>query len=73
MRALPERQRQASLLPLLHSYERPATPISGTIASTDRFRAAVQKAKVGADKDIPHVTAPIVIKYITDLQLLGLL
>jgi fatty acid CoA ligase FadD9 len=73
MRALPERQRQASALPLLHSYERPATPISGTIASADRFRAAVQKAKVGADKDIPHVTAPIIIKYITDLQLFGLL
>jgi thioester reductase-like protein len=45
MRALPERQRQASALPLLRNYERRATPISGTIASTDRFRAAVQKAK----------------------------
>ena len=25
------------------------------------------------DKDIPHVTAPIIVKYITNLQLLGLL
>jgi thioester reductase-like protein len=36
-------------------------------------RAAVQEAKIGADKDIPHVTVPIIVKYITDLQLLGLL
>ena len=43
------------------------------MASTDRFRAAVQDAKIGPDKDIPHITAPIIIKYITDLQLLGLL
>jgi fatty acid CoA ligase FadD9 len=33
----------------------------------------VQEAKIGPDKDIPHVTAPIIIKYTTDLQLLGLL
>jgi hypothetical protein len=36
----------------------------------------VQEAKIGPDKDnpdIPHVSAPIIIKYVTDLQLLGLL
>jgi fatty acid CoA ligase FadD9 len=33
----------------------------------------VQEAKVGPDKDIPHITAPLIVKYITDLQLLGLL
>jgi hypothetical protein len=33
----------------------------------------VQEAKVGPDNDIPHVTAPIIVKYITGLQLLGLL
>jgi fatty acid CoA ligase FadD9 len=43
------------------------------MAPTDRFHAAVQEAKVGVDKDIPHVSAPIIVKYITDLQLLGLL
>ena len=73
MRALPERQRQASLLPLLHSYAQPAKPLHGSFASTERFRAAVQDAKVGPDKDIPHVTAEIIEKYVTDLQLLGLL
>jgi fatty acid CoA ligase FadD9 len=73
IRALPEHQRQASLLPLLHNYQYPVAPIRGSMAPTDRFRAAVQDAKIGPDKDIPHVSAPIIVKYITDLQLLGLL
>ncbi len=73
LRALPERQRQYSLLPLLHNYQKPDKPIRGSMAPTDRFRAAVQEAKIGPDKDIPHVSAPIIVKYITDLQLLGLL
>ncbi len=73
MRSLPERQRQYSLLPLLHNYQEPDKPITGSMATTDRFRAAVQEAKIGPDKDIPHVSAPIVVKYVTDLQRLGLL
>ncbi|WP_059020145.1 carboxylic acid reductase [Mycobacterium sp. M26] len=73
MRALPERQRQYSLLPLLHNYRRPEHPVRGSIAPTDRFRAAVQEAKIGPDKDIPHVSAEVVAKYASDLQLLGLL
>ena len=73
LRGLPERQRNASLLPLLHNYQKPEHPIRGSVAATDRFRAAVQDAKVGPDKDIPHVSAPIIKKYISDLQLLGLL
>jgi glycopeptidolipid biosynthesis protein len=48
-------------------------PPRGSIAPTDRFRVAVQQAKIGPDNDIPHVSAPIIIKYVTDLQLLGLL
>jgi fatty acid CoA ligase FadD9 len=73
LRALPDRQRQYSLLPLLHNYQKPGTPIRGSMAPTDRFRAAVQQAKIGPDKAIPHVSAPIIVKYVTDLQLLGLL
>jgi fatty acid CoA ligase FadD9 len=73
LRALPEKQRNASLLPLLHNYQKPEKPINGSMAPTDRFRAAVQDAKVGPDKDIPHISPPIIAKYITDLQLLGLL
>lgn len=73
LRALPDRQRQYSLLPLLHNYQEPSMPINGSMAPTDVFRAAVQEAKIGPDKDIPHVTAPVIVKYITNLQLLGLL
>jgi len=51
-------------------------PSFGSFAPTDRFRAAVQGAKIGPDKDIPdipHVSAPVIIKYVKDLQRLGLL
>ncbi|WP_301148211.1 carboxylic acid reductase [Mycobacterium simiae] len=73
LRGLPEKQRNASLLPLLHNYQKPEHPVRGSIAPTDRFRAAVQEAKVGPDKDIPHITPQIIAKYISDLKLLGLL
>jgi fatty acid CoA ligase FadD9 len=73
MRALPEPQRQHSVLPLLHFYARPEKPLHGALASTEPFRAAVQDAKVGPDKDIPNITAPTITKYTTSLQLLGLL
>ena len=73
IRALPERQRQASLLPLLHNYRKPQQPIRGSTTPSDRFRTAVREAKIGPDKDIPHISAPIIIKYIITLKLLGLL
>ncbi len=73
MRALPDRQRQHSALPLLHFYHQPAQPLRGALAPAERFHAAVQEAKIGPDKDIPHITAPIIIRYITNLQQLGLL
>ncbi|MBO0883258.1 MAG: thioester reductase domain-containing protein, partial [Mycobacterium sp.] len=78
--ALPDRQRQHSVLPMLllrnSQPVQPPEPIRGSLAPADRFRAAVQEAKIGPDKDapdIPHVSAPIIIKYVTDLQRLGLL
>ncbi len=73
LRGLPEKQRNASLLPLLHNYQKPDKPITGSMAPTDRFRAAVQDAKVGPDKDIPHISPQIIAKYVSDLRLLGLL
>jgi fatty acid CoA ligase FadD9 len=73
LRALPDAQRQASLLPLLHNYQTPERPVNGAMASTELFRAAVQDAKIGPDKDIPHVSAAVIVKYVTDLELLGLL
>jgi fatty acid CoA ligase FadD9 len=73
LRGLPEKQRNASLLPLLHNYQKPERPMCGSMAPTDRFRAAVQDAKIGPDKDIPHVAPAIIAKYVSDLGLLGLL
>ncbi|KHO21771.1 carboxylic acid reductase [Mycolicibacterium setense] len=73
LRSLPDRQRQASLLPLLHNYQQPGVPVNGAMAPTDVFRAAVQDAKIGPDKDIPHVSPEVIVKYISDLKLLGLL
>ena len=77
LRALPERQRQHSVLQMLllrkSAPMQPVEPGRGSLAPTDRFRAAVQEAKIGPDNDIPHVTAPIILKYATDLHLLELL
>lgn len=73
LRSLPDKQRAASLLPLLHNYQKPETPVCGSFASTDRFRAAVQDAEVGPVNDIPQVSPAVIVKYVTDLKLLGLL
>jgi thioester reductase-like protein len=51
----------------------PADPARGCLGPTERFRAAVQEAKIGPDNDIPHITAAVIVKYVTDLRLLGLL
>jgi fatty acid CoA ligase FadD9 len=29
--------------------------------------------KVGRDQDIPHISSAVIVKYVTDLQLLGLI
>jgi fatty acid CoA ligase FadD9 len=71
--ALPEKQRQHSVLPLLHAYRKPEAPVRGAIAPTEVFHAAVREAKVGADHDIPHLSAALIDKYGKDLQQLGLL
>lgn len=73
VRVLPERQRRYSLLPLLDNYRKPQQVVHGSIAPTDRFRTAVRNAGIGSAKDIPHVTPEIIVKYATDLELLGLL
>jgi thioester reductase-like protein len=43
------------------------------MAPADHFRAAVQDNTIGPYQDIPHITASVIVKYITDLKLLGLL
>jgi fatty acid CoA ligase FadD9 len=71
LRALPDRQQ--SVLPLLNAYAKPEKPIRGAIAPTGVFHAAVRAAKVGADKDIPHLSRHLIDKYVSDLQHLGVI
>ncbi len=73
LRNLPERQRQASLLPLLDSYRYPLPAMPGAFAPAERFRAVVMAAGIGPDGDIPHIGRPVIEKYVSDLELLGLL
>jgi fatty acid CoA ligase FadD9 len=73
LRALPDLQRENSLLPLIHAFRQPQKPIRGSVAPAVRFRAAVDRAKIGSGDGIPHVSAAIIEKYITNLQVLGLL
>lgn len=72
IRALPDRQKQHSLLPLLHAYTAPAEPATGAMIPAERFHSAVQDAKIGPDQDIPHITPKLIGKYATDLHRMGL-
>lgn len=73
LRALPEHQRQQSVLPLLHAYRRPEAPVQGSLAPAEAFRAAVRAAKIGVDQDVPHLTEDFIGKYVSDLRLLDVL
>ncbi|MGS2586690.1 carboxylic acid reductase [Streptomyces hebeiensis] len=73
MRALPQEQRQHSLLPLLHAFAEPAEPVAGSAVPADAFRAAVLEAGVGPDADIPHLSASLIGKYAADLRALKLI
>jgi fatty acid CoA ligase FadD9 len=73
MRALPEKQRQHSVLPLLQAFEQPEEAVPGSAIPAERFHAAVRTAEVGPDKDIPHLSAALIRKYVTDLHQLDLL
>jgi fatty acid CoA ligase FadD9 len=72
LKALPEKQRQQSVLPLLGAYREPEKPLRGAPTPTEVFRTAVQAAKIGADKDIPHLSSALIGKFVTDLHHLGL-
>ena len=72
LRALPEKQRQQSSLPLLHQLRRPMPPHAGALASAERFRADVRAHGIGGDRDIPHLSAAFIRKYLGDLRVLGL-
>ena len=69
MRALPERQRQESVLAVLDVYRRPADAVAGSPVPGHRFQAAVEKS----GREIPHVSIELIEKYLSDLKLLGVL
>ncbi len=73
MRALPDKQRQHCVLPVLDAYRHPAEAVRGSAVPATRFRAGVQDAAIGAEHDIPHLSAALIRKYITDLHGLALL
>jgi glycopeptidolipid biosynthesis protein len=79
LRELPDEQRQQSVLQMLllfmHGTKdvQAPEPSLGSYAPADRFQAAVQEAKIGPDNDIAHVSSSVIVKYVTDLQLLGML
>ena len=74
MRALPERQRQHSLLPLLHNYQRPREADTAERWHPPTDSAPPCRRRKSARTRTSHtLRPPIIVKYITDLQLLGLL
>ncbi|MFE3058280.1 carboxylic acid reductase [Nocardia sp. NPDC059239] len=73
IKALPEKQRRHSLLPLLHSYEKPQNPVNGGVAPAEKFRLAVSETGVGDRHDIPQISPGLIVKYINDLNQLDLL
>ncbi|MDT5118584.1 MAG: fatty acid CoA ligase FadD9, partial [Mycobacterium sp.] len=50
LRALPEKQRQASLLPLLHNYQTPDHPINGSLAPWTTSGPPCRKPRSGRTK-----------------------
>ncbi|MEV5651301.1 carboxylic acid reductase [Nocardia sp. NPDC052254] len=73
LRALPENQRKNSVLPLLSAYARPAAPMPVTPMPAENFRSAVKSVAIDHTRDVPHLTEPLIDKYVTDLRQLGLL
>ena len=73
LRGLPEDQRQASLLPLMDAYARPATAVAGASVPARRFVEATAEAGVTADGQVPHLGQAMIARYLHDLKAIGLL
>jgi len=69
MRALPEQQRQHSVLAVMDIYRRPAETTAGSPVPGGRFSAAVEKSGLS----IPGLSKELICKYLTDLKLIGAL
>jgi fatty acid CoA ligase FadD9 len=73
LKALPEKDRQQSFLPLLHQLRKPMPATQGSHVPAPRFHSAVRSRGVGSDQDIPHISSSLIRKYLDDLQAVGLL
>jgi fatty acid CoA ligase FadD9 len=71
MRALPEKQRQHSLLPLMRAWQEPATPLAGSAVPAERFQEAARAAGIGAGRDV--LSRSLIEKYVADLRYLALI
>ncbi|MBZ4320841.1 carboxylic acid reductase [Streptomyces huiliensis] len=68
LRALPDRLKRHSVLPLLHAFAEPVPPLPGSALPADRFRAAVRAAALTDGNDIPRLSPALITKYATDLR-----
>ena len=64
MHALPEEQRQESMLAILEPYRRPQKPVVRSAIPAERFRAALASAGLG----IPHLSAGLIRQYVLGLR-----
>jgi fatty acid CoA ligase FadD9 len=69
MRALPEEQRQQSVLAILDPYRHPQTPAAKSLLPAGKFRTAAEAAGL----PIPHLSAELINKCYADLRHLRLL
>jgi fatty acid CoA ligase FadD9 len=58
---------------LIHQLRTPTLAVPGASVSSSRFRADVRNYGVGADRDIPHLSASFIRKCLDDLRLQKLL
>ncbi|MFJ4650076.1 thioester reductase domain-containing protein [Nocardia sp. NPDC088792] len=70
LRALPERQRQQSMLPLLHSLTATTAAEPGTSVSTKHFEQALAER---SGTTIPHLDRDLILKYANDFRVQKLL
>ncbi|MEV7866599.1 carboxylic acid reductase [Streptomyces sp. NPDC088124] len=68
LRNLPEARRQYSVLPLLGAFREPEEAVPGSDVPSARFRAAVQEAGIGPDRDVPRLSPALIRRYVTDLR-----
>ena len=73
LRALPDLQRPHTTHPMLQQFRRPIPASHDPAVPAARFRAEIIRHGVGADKDIPHLSAGLIRKYLDDFRHLSLI